>query len=263
MIALRTVPEEDPHIWQEGRFVGMDSRPIIHWGMERVPTPLAAPGNYEAQLSIDGQVFKEPVVILMNPHSPGTESDIDASVKLQLQVSGDVDKVSDMVNRIEWMRDQLAVLEKMLGSDKDKKDDKDDKSKKGDEQTLAAANDMEKKLQDVEYELISKPLAAGDDKTYITAWKVYYDLLWMNGEIGSGAGDVAGGAEYRPTETEYGLVHDIEKDMAKAEGDYKNLMTKEVPAFNHALAEQNMTPIVSSSEPAAKQNEAGEEGDDD
>ena len=263
MIALRTVPEEDPHIWQEGRFVGMDSRPIIHWGMERVPTPLAVPGNYEAQLSVDGQVFKQPVVILMNPHSPGTESDIDASVKLQLQVSGDVDKVSDMVNRIEWMRDQLAVLEKMLGSDKDKKDDKDDKSKKGDEQTLAGANDMEKKLQDVEYELISKPLAAGDDKTYITAWKVYYNLLWMNGEIGSGAGDVAGGAEYRPTETEYGLVHDIEKDMAKAEGDYKNLMTKEVPAFNHALAEQNMTPIVSSSEPAAKQNEAGEEGDDD
>ncbi|MGA7351544.1 MAG: hypothetical protein WBX06_10340, partial [Acidobacteriaceae bacterium] len=106
-------------------------------------------------------------------------------------------------------------------------------------------------------------LAAGDDKTYITAWKVYYNLLWMNGEIGSGAGDVAGGAEYRPTDTEYGLVRDIEKDLAKAEEDYKSLMTKEVPAFNRSLAERNITPIVSSSAPAAKPDGAGEEGDDD
>jgi hypothetical protein len=263
MITLRTVPEEDPHIWQEGRFVGMDSRPVIHWGMERVPTPLAAPGKYEARLHVDGQSSTQPVVILMNPHSPGTESDIDASVKLQLQISSDVDKVSDMVNRIEWMREQLAVVEMMLARDKDNKDNKDDKGDKGDEKTLQAANDMEKKLQDVEYELMSKPLAAGDDKTYITAWKVYYNLLWMNGEIGSGAGDVAGGADYRPTDTEYELVRDIEKDLTNAEGDYKNLMTKEVPAFNHALAEHNITPIVASSAPAAKQDEASEEGDDD
>src|ERR1700689_5467066 len=121
---------------------------------------------------------------------------------------------------------------------------------------------MDKKLQDVEYEMCSKRLAASDDKTYITAWKVYYNLLWMNGEIGSGAGDVAGGPDFRPTDTQYELVRDLEKDLTKAEGDYKNLMTKEVPAFNHALAEHNITPIVASCAPAARQEEAGERGED-
>jgi hypothetical protein len=253
-IALRTIPPEDPRIWQEGRFVGMDSRPVTHWGMERVPTPLAAPGKYEARLSVDGQSFTQPVPILMNPHSPGTQSDIEASVKLQLQISGDVDKVSDMVNRIEWMREQLAVAEKMLGSDN------------GDKKMLDAANEMDKKMQDVEYELLSRPLAASDDKTYVSAWKPYYNLLWLNGEIGSGAGDVAGGADYRPTDTEYGLVRDIEQELAKAEKDYNNLMTKEVPAFNHTLAEHNVTPIVSGgsqpSAPVPAPQDPGGEGND-
>ena len=250
MITLRTVPEEDPRIWQEGRFEGMDARPVTHWGMERVPTPLAAPGKYEARLKVDGQSFTQPVEIVMNPRSPGSESDIDASVKLQLQISGDVSKISDMVNRIEWMREQLAVVEKMLGGDG------------GDKKMLESANAMDKKLQDVEYEMLSKPLAASDDKTYISAWKVYYNLLWMNGEIGSGAGDVAGGAEYRPTDTEYGLVKEMESELAKAEGDYGNLMKTEVPAFNHALAEHNVTPLVSASPKAAAQD-GDDEGDDD
>jgi len=199
---------------------------------------------------VDGQSFTQPVVIVMNPHSPGSESDIDASVKLQLQISGDVGKISDMVNRIEWMREQLAVVEKMLGSDG------------GDKKMLESANAMDKKLQNVEYEMLSKPLAASDDKTYISAWKVYYNLLWMNGEIGSGAGDVAGGAEYRPTDTEYGLVKDMETELAKAEGDYGSLMKTEVPAFNHALAEHNVTPLVSASPKAAVQS-GDDEGDDD
>ena len=250
-VALRTIPTEDPHIWQEGRFVGMDSRPVTHWGMERVPTPLAAPGKYEARLHVDGQTFTQPVTILMNPHSPGTLSDIEASVKLQLQISGDVDKVSDMVNRIEWMREQLAVAERMLDSDD------------GDKKTAQAAHEMDQKLQDVEYEMLSKPLAASDDKTYITAWKVYYNLLWLNGEIGSGAGDVAGGAEYRPTDNEVDEVHDIEQKLVKAEADYDNLMKKEVPAFNHTLAEHNVTPIVAGGMKAKAPSDPNGAADDD
>ena len=249
-IALRTIPPEDPRIWQEGRFAGMESRPVTHWGMERVPTPLAAPGKYEARLHVDGQTFTQPITILMNPHSPGTESDIEASVKLQLQISGDVDKVSDMVNRIEWMREQLAVAERMLGSDDSEKE------------TAQAAKEMDQKMQDVEYEMMSKPLAASDDKMYITAWKVYYNLLWLNGEIGSGAGDVAGGAGYRPTDTEYGLVRDIEQELAKGEKDYSNLMTNELPGFNRSLAEHHVTPIVAGGAGSQSSGPAPGEGGD-
>jgi photosystem II stability/assembly factor-like uncharacterized protein len=237
-IELRTIPPEDPHIFEESRFQGMDERPVTHWGMERIPTPMAAPGKYEAQLTVDGKTFTEPVEILIDPKSAGTASDIEASVKLQLRIQGDVDKVSDMVNRIEWMRKQLGDVEKMLSSDDAEKQLKQD------------ADAMDEKMQDVEYEMLSKPLAASDDKTYISAWKIYYNLLWLNGEIGSGAGDVAGGTDFKPTDVEYQLTQNLEQQLTKAEGDYNNLMDKELPVFNRTLSEHKVTPIVSTGVPA-------------
>jgi photosystem II stability/assembly factor-like uncharacterized protein len=237
-IALRTIPPEDPHIWDEGRFHGKDVRPVTHWGMERIPTPMAAPGKYQARLTVDGKTLTEPVTILIDPRSAGTVSDIEASVKLQLRIQDDVDKVSDMVNRIEWMRKQMADVEAMLSSDDAEKQLKQD------------ADAMDEKMQAVEYEMLSKPLAASDDKTYITAWKIYYNLLWLNGEIGSGAGDVAGGTDYKPTDVEYQLTENLEQQLTKAESDYKNLMDKEVPAFNRSLGEHKVAPIASTGAPA-------------
>jgi hypothetical protein len=174
----------------------------------------------------------------MDPNCPSSEADIDTSVKLQLQIGSDIDKVSAMVNTIEWMRRQLADVEKMLGSNP------------ADKQRQQQAEQMDQKMQDVEYELLSKPLAASDDKTYISAWKVYYNLLWLNGEIGSGAGDVAGGTDFRPTDTEVTLAHQYEQDLAKAEGDFHDLMTKDLPAFNRTLAEHNTMPVVAAGVPA-------------
>ena len=246
-IALRTLPPEDPHIFEEGRFKGKDSRPVTHWGMEEIPTPMAAPGKYRARLTVDGKTFNEPVTILIDPKSAGSESDIEASVKLQLRIQDDVDKVSDMVNQIEWMRKQLADVEAMLSSDDQEKPLK------------QAAETMDARMQGVEYEMLSEPLAASDDKTYISAWKIYYNLIWLNGEIGSGAGDVAGGTNWKPTDTEVELTRDLEKKLAQAGGDYKNLMEKEVPAFNKTLLEHKVTPIVTTGAPPMAEQQPAEQ----
>lgn len=236
-ILLRTLPPQDPYIFYTDRFYEKDARPVTHWGMYDMPTPMAAPGNYTAKLTVEGQTYTEPVTILADPNSPGTPADIEASVKLQLRIASDIDKTSDMVNHIEWMRKQLAVVENMLDGEKN-------------ETSLAqAARAADQQMQDVEYELLSKPLAASDDKTYISAWKIYYNLLWLSAEIGPGAGDVAGGTDYAPTDVEYQLTKDLEQKLAKAEGDYRVLMTKEVPAFNRTLASHNLTPISDAGSP--------------
>ena len=235
-IALRTIPPEDPHIWEEERFKGKDSRPITHWGMSPdQPGPLVAPGKYAVRLTVDGESFKEPLEILIDPHSPGNQQGIEASLKMQLRIRDDVNKVSDMVNRIEWMRKQLIEVEKMLAENDHEA------------QLMHSAQDTDKKMQDVEYELLSKDLAASDDKYYISAYKVYYNLLWLNGEVGTGAGDVAGAGDYGPTDTSPQLLAGIEKDLAHAEADYHELMTKVVPSFNQSLASKGIIPLAASS----------------
>jgi hypothetical protein len=123
---------------------------------------------------------------------------------------------------------------------------------------LKSVDEMDKKMQDVEYKLISKSDRTSDDKYYVEAYKLYLNFIWLNGEVGTGAGDVAGGADFRPTEASLGVLEMLETELAKAQADYRNLMEKEVPAFNRLVAEKGITPLAvsgSSESPAPRRRQ--------
>ena len=75
-----------------------------------------------------------------------------------------------------------------------------------------------------------------DDKYYPEQYQVYQNLIWLNGVVGMGAGDVAGGADYKPTRASLQVLAEIERDLAKAKADFDKLMATDVPAFNAAMA---------------------------
>jgi len=231
-IKLRTTPTADPDIWREPRFRGMKFRPITHWGIYGVPGPMVVPGKYTVRLTVDGKSYTQPIDVLRDPHASGTDAEIAASVKLQLQIRADVTRVSEMVNNIEWMRKQLDDVTAMLRSDKNNPE------------LLKAVEETDNKLQHVEYEMVSKALTNSDDKYYSEAYKIYYNLIWLNAEIGPGAGDVAGGTDFGPTDTEVGLLKSLESDLASATADYQTLMTKDIPAFNRVMLQHGITPLT-------------------
>jgi photosystem II stability/assembly factor-like uncharacterized protein len=238
LIALRTDAPDNPHIWEEPRFRGKDSRPITHWGIEEAQTgPIVAPGKYTVRLTADGQSFTQPLTILMDPHSPGTEADIDKSVSTLLRIRDDITNTSEMANRIEWMRKQLSVMEEMLKGQKNKAD------------LLKSVQKMDDQMQSVEYKLFARVDANSDDKYYVSAYKVYLNLIWLNAEIGTGGGDVAGGADFAPTDTDLSLLKMIEGDLGAAKTDYNNLMDKQVPEFNRTILQNGITPLTASIPP--------------
>ena len=67
---------------------------------------------------------------------------------------------------------------------------------------LKATEDLDKKLQTIEYRLASPALLNSDDKYFVEPYKVYLNLIWLNAEVGTGGGDVAGGADFAPTDTQ-------------------------------------------------------------
>jgi hypothetical protein len=103
---------------------------------------------------------------------------------------------------------------------------------------------MDQKMQSVEFTLIEREQANSDDKYYTDAYKVYLNLIWLNGEVGTGAGDVAGGADFAPTPASLEVLQNIEKSLSEATADYQNLLTHEVPAFDRTLAQQGITPLT-------------------
>jgi photosystem II stability/assembly factor-like uncharacterized protein len=225
LAALRTTPPENPHIWEEPRFRGKDTRPVTHWGLDPAQVgPIVAPGRYTVKLTVDGQTQTQPLEIVRDPKVASTDADLEASVKLQLRIRDDLNATSDMINTIEILRKQLEDMESAAKADQAKAD------------LAKSAAQMNTKMQEVEYKLLERSSATSDDKYFVQAYKVYMNLIWLNGEVGPGAGDVAGGADFRPTDTSMAVLAQIEKDLGAAKIDYENLMSKEVPAFNRAIA---------------------------
>jgi hypothetical protein len=240
LVSFRTTPPENPHVWEEPRFRGRDSRPLTHWGIQQAETgPMVAPGKYTVHLRVAGETYSQPLDIVKDPSVSASSADLEEQVRLQLRIRDAISSTSDMVNRIEWLRKQFEDDQKML------------RAQKGKEEILAAMDAMDRKLQDIEYKLVSKSDRTSDDKYYVEAYKIYLNLIWLNGEVGTGAGDVAGGANFKPTDTAVTLVSTLEKELAGVAAEYRNVMEKDIPAFNRELAAAGVTPLTSPTGAAA------------
>jgi hypothetical protein len=120
---------------------------------------------------------------------------------------------------------------------------------------LKAIDDLNKKLQTIEYKLASPALLNSDDKYFVEPYKVYLNLIWLNAEVGTGGGDVAGGADSTPTDTQLELLQTFETEMAEVDADYQKVMKDDLPALNHSLAYDSVAPLVTplNSEPAKQE----------
>jgi hypothetical protein len=157
----------------------------------------------------------QPFEVLKDPAIASSDADLAASTAMQIRVRDDQTQAADMVNRLEVMR---RTIEDRLRARPGASD-----------RTL---RDLDARLLNVELKLISKSDMQSDDKYYVEQYKVYMNLIWFGGTIGLGAGDVAGGAEYRPTDVASQILNGIETDLAAATAAFNEVMDRDLPVFN-------------------------------
>ena len=155
-------------------------------------------------------------------------------MRLQIKVRDDITAVSDMTNQIEWMRKQLEDEHKTVG---------------GRAELIKLMDTIDTRLKDVEYRLITRADALSDDKYFQEAYNLYQNFIWLNGEIGTGAGDVAGSGDWGQTETTIGLVLDLERQLQVVKGQYKNVMEKDIPAYNAQIKNTGLKPLETTGAP--------------
>ena len=222
VVELRTTPKENPHVWEEPRFKGKDWRPVTHWGIQgaQVAAPIAAPGKYSVRLTVNGQSQTQPFTVLKDPAIPSSDADLVDSTAMQIKVRDDLTLAATLTNKLETMRREIEDARK---------------ANAGKASEIKALDDLDAKLLGVELQLITHSDMQSDDKYYPEQYKVYMNLIWFNGGIGNGAGDVSGGAEYKPTDAEVQVLAGIEHDLAAAKADYDKVTSTDVPAFNKAM----------------------------
>jgi hypothetical protein len=229
LVALRTTPPENPHIWEEPRFLNRDTRGITHWGITAgTGVPLAAPGKYQVRMTIDGKPYTAPFQIVKDQAIAASDADLVESSTMQIQIRDDITSTSDIVNRIEVMRKQLEDAKKANAAKA---------------AVVKGIDDMDKKLYGVELQLVTKSEMLSDDKYFPEAYKVYMNLIWFSGAVGQGASDEAGGVDFKPTDTQHQVLVLLEKALAKAKTDFGVVTTTDVPAFNTWAAANGLKPL--------------------
>src|SRR5208283_39397 len=118
---------------------------------------------------------------------------------------------------------------------------------------LKIVEEMDKKLQAVEFKLVTPSQINSDDKYFVEADRVYLNLIWLNAEVGPGGGDVAGGADFAPTDNQIDLLKTFEGELASIETDYQKFMKEDLPAFNGSLSENHLSLVAPLNSEAAKQ----------
>ena len=230
-VAFRTTPPDNPHIWEEPRFKGKDTRPVVHWGIEgaQVTGPIVTPGKYGVRVRIGSQLFTRSIDVHKDPSIEASASDLLASTAMQIRIRDDMNATADMVNNLEALRRQI---------------EDDLKANAGNVGAERALRDIDQKLLAVELRLVSRTEMHSDDKWYVESYKVYQNLIWLNGVVNSGAGDVAGGADERPTDASIGVLDGLSKELNAARADYRAAMERDVPAFNRTAASLGVRPLA-------------------
>lgn len=214
-IRLRTSPAYAPDI----RLNEEGWRPLPDAGGGRM-TILVPPGTYTVKLTVDGQEFSQALTVLKDPNSAGSEADIQKQMALLWDLRKDIETVADMVNQIESIRGQVNNLEPNLKT-KDLKD---------------AAEDLEKKLIDIEDNLIQRRLTGQGQDTVRWPPKLISKLNYLANGVG--------GNDFPPT-TQHQEVHAMFKtQIASLRRRLDDVMNTDLANFNRMLREKNVGNVI-------------------
>ncbi len=216
-IRLRTSPAYAPDIR-----VGPEGwRPLPEGGRLSI---LAPPGTYTVELNVGGQKFTQPLVVKKDPHSGGSEADIQTQTQMLFELRKDLETVADLVNTIEIIRSQLTSLTALLREDP------------GAAQIRSSAEQLDKKLTDLEDNLIQrKQTGRGQDGVRWPA-RLVSKLTYLASGVAS--------SDFPPTTQQREVHAQFKQQIATYQRQFDDLLRRDVAAFNNLLRERGIQNII-------------------
>jgi hypothetical protein len=189
---------------------------LVTWSDHSL-APLAPPGIYTVKVTVDDQTMEQTVTVLKDPHSAGTDNDIQTQVALALEIRDSVNEIVDMINHIEWLRKQLGDVQLMLEKDAEATS------------LIEAANELEEKALAVESVLFDVSLTGPSEDSFRGPMKLYGRLSALGGNL------INSGADFPPTDQQVEVYKEYEQQLTEVRAQYQELMVTLVPQFKTML----------------------------
>jgi photosystem II stability/assembly factor-like uncharacterized protein len=185
---------------------------------------LAPPGIYTLTLTLGEEKSSQKLKVLKDPHSGGTESDIQTQTQFLTGLRDEMNAVAASVNQIESIRAQLANLEKELGTDDTGK------------AIRKATDELADKLTSVEGKVLQlKQTGRGQDAV---RWPPM-----LASKIGYLA-DQTEASDFPPTTQQAAVGEELKKQGDQFQQEYQQILAKDVTPFNTMLREKSIPNII-------------------
>ncbi len=185
--------------------------------------PLALPGKYQVRLAAEGKSQTAPLEVKLDPRVNVSQSDLEKQFKLQLDVRDQLNRVYEVVNQIQDVREQMQGLKKRLGPGDSYKS------------LLDAASGLDAKLIAVRDPLINLKISANEDSlAYTPGLDARLAFLSMS---------VAGFSDSAPTESQYQLFDKLKKQTDEILARWEQMRNADLAAFQKLAADQGIHAI--------------------
>ncbi|MCJ7628262.1 MAG: hypothetical protein MUO50_07715, partial [Longimicrobiales bacterium] len=180
---------------------------------------LMPPGRYTVKLTAGNVDQTQPLTVLRDPNSGGSEVEIAEQLALLSAIKADLELAASAVRRMEGVRLQLATVRKVVT----------------DTEAIEAMDALARKLVDLEMNLVDLRLTnQGQDG-------VRFDSKLM-GKLGYLAGGLAG-ADFRPTDQQVEVQGILAGQLREHLDALDDLMSDELGALNVLLREKGVPNI--------------------
>lgn len=190
--------------------------------------PRAVPGPYTVRLTVDGKTKNSPLRIVADPRGTTSQSELEAQLTHALRVRDDVSKLTELVNALRSVKDQLRSRATALEVRK---------SESGVADLLKASDEVVKKADALENKL-HNPTA-----------EVVYDILAMRGgtRLYSRLAPLqmwAAEAQGPPTAGMTQVLEAQEKELAELERETRSFIEEEIGTLNDAATRLGLAFVV-------------------
>ena len=213
---------------------------------------LMPPGTYTVKLLVGGseapsQTLSQQLIVRKDPKSEGKEEDINAQVAMLFELRKDLENAADMVNQIEMIRSQLASITALLdpgaaGASSATTAQRETQSATpasagGDYIAIKrAADDLEKKLIDVEENLIQRKLTGQGQDSVRWPPKLLSKINYLANGIG--------GADFAPTMQHREVKAMFEDQLTTHRRRLDEILSKDLDAFNRQLRDRGVGNVI-------------------
>jgi hypothetical protein len=179
---------------------------------------LQPPGTYTVKLAAAGRELTQLLVVRKDPHSAGTEADVEAQTKVLAELRRDLNAAVGLLNRIELDRSQLETLARTVT----------------DAEVRNAGAALARKLIDLEMQLIDLRITGAQDGVRFGA-----RLVSRFGYLANGMSN----ADFRPTDQHLEVQRVLSGRLRDRLADYDAIAGGDMAAFNQRLRARNIAPV--------------------